>query len=85
VIHYTRKQPAPHREASVVTWGAPNAAEDLRSLGVNVLQFTSFVYDTPDDTSVSTPSVTLHGIVSFFFNVAVIALTVGLVGDAIQN
>jgi len=29
--------------------------------------------------------VTLHGIVSFFFNVTVIALTVGLVGDAIQN
>ena len=30
-------------------------------------------------------TVTLHGIVSFFFNVTVIALTVGLVGDAIQN
>ncbi len=30
-------------------------------------------------------TVTLHGIVSFFFNVAVIALTVGLVGDAIQR
>ena len=30
-------------------------------------------------------TVTLHGIVSFFFNVMVIALTVGLVGDAIQN
>jgi uncharacterized membrane protein len=30
-------------------------------------------------------TVTLHGIVSFFFNVAVIALTVGLVGDAIQS
>jgi uncharacterized membrane protein len=29
--------------------------------------------------------VTVHGIVSFFFNVTVIALTVGLVGDAIQN
>jgi len=29
--------------------------------------------------------VTLHGIVSFFYNVTVIALTVGLVGDAIQN
>jgi uncharacterized membrane protein len=27
----------------------------------------------------------VHGIVSFFFNVTVIALTVGLVGDAIQN
>lgn len=62
MIHYTRRQPAPPRTASVVTWGAPNAQEDLRSLGVNVLQFTSFVHDTPDDTSVSTPSVTLHGI-----------------------
>jgi uncharacterized membrane protein len=30
-------------------------------------------------------TVTVHGIVSFFFNVTVIALTVGLVGDAIQN
>jgi uncharacterized membrane protein len=30
-------------------------------------------------------TVTLHGIVSFFFNVTVIALTVGLVGDAIQS
>jgi uncharacterized membrane protein len=30
-------------------------------------------------------TVTLHGIMSFFFNVTVIALTVGLVGDAIQN
>jgi uncharacterized membrane protein len=30
-------------------------------------------------------TVTLHGILSFFFNVTVIALTVGLVGDAIQN
>ncbi|MGH6825136.1 DUF1345 domain-containing protein [Methyloceanibacter sp.] len=30
-------------------------------------------------------TVTMHGIVSFFFNVTVIALTVGLVGDAIQN
>ena len=30
-------------------------------------------------------TVTLHGIVSFFYNVMVIALTVGLVGDAIQN
>jgi uncharacterized membrane protein len=30
-------------------------------------------------------TVSLHGIVSFFFNVTVIALTVGLVGDAIQN
>jgi len=29
--------------------------------------------------------VTLHGIVSFFFNVMVIALTVGLVVNAIQN
>jgi uncharacterized membrane protein len=26
-----------------------------------------------------------HGIVSFFFNVTLIALTVGLVGDAVQN
>jgi uncharacterized membrane protein len=26
-----------------------------------------------------------HGIVSFMFNVSVIALTVGLVGDAIQR
>ncbi len=30
-------------------------------------------------------TVTVHGIVAFFFNVTVIALTVGLVGDAIQN
>ncbi|MFZ1070795.1 MAG: DUF1345 domain-containing protein, partial [Methyloceanibacter sp.] len=30
-------------------------------------------------------TVTLHGIIAFFFNVTVIALTVGLVGDAIQN
>lgn len=30
-------------------------------------------------------TVTAHGIVAFFFNVTVIALTVGLVGDAIQN
>jgi uncharacterized membrane protein len=30
-------------------------------------------------------TVTVHGIVSFFFNVMVIALTIGLVGDAIQN
>jgi len=30
-------------------------------------------------------TVTVHGIVSFFCNVTVIALTVGLVGDAIQN
>jgi uncharacterized membrane protein len=30
-------------------------------------------------------TVALHGIVSFFFNVTVIALTVGLVGDAIQS
>jgi uncharacterized membrane protein len=29
--------------------------------------------------------VTVHGIVAFFFNVTVIALTVGLVGDAVQN
>lgn len=28
---------------------------------------------------------TAHGIVSFFFNVTLIALTVGLIGDAIQN
>lgn len=28
---------------------------------------------------------TVHGIVAFFFNVTVIALTVGLVGDAVQN
>jgi len=27
----------------------------------------------------------VHSIVSFFFNVTVIALTVGLVGDAIQT
>jgi uncharacterized membrane protein len=30
-------------------------------------------------------TVTLHGIVAFFFNVTVIALTVGLVGDAVQR
>ncbi|MGB6426552.1 MAG: DUF1345 domain-containing protein [Methyloceanibacter sp.] len=30
-------------------------------------------------------TVTAHGMVAFFFNVTVIALTVGLVGDAIQN
>jgi uncharacterized membrane protein len=30
-------------------------------------------------------TVTVHGIVAFLFNVTVIALTVGLVGDAIQN
>jgi uncharacterized membrane protein len=30
-------------------------------------------------------TVTVHGIVAFFFNVTVIALTVGLVGDAVQN
>jgi uncharacterized membrane protein len=30
-------------------------------------------------------TVTVHGIVAFFFNVTMIALTVGLVGDAIQN
>lgn len=30
-------------------------------------------------------TVTVHGIVAFFFNVTVLALTVGLVGDAIQN
>lgn len=30
-------------------------------------------------------TVTLHGIVAFFFNVTVLALTVGLMGDAIQN
>jgi uncharacterized membrane protein len=30
-------------------------------------------------------TVTVHGIVAFFFNVTVIALTVGLVDDAIQN
>ena len=30
-------------------------------------------------------TVTVHGIVAFFFNVTVIALTVGLVGDAIRN
>jgi uncharacterized membrane protein len=30
-------------------------------------------------------TVTVHGIVAFFFNVTVIALTVGLVGDAIQS
>jgi uncharacterized membrane protein len=29
--------------------------------------------------------VTVHGIVAFFFNVTVIALTVGLVGDAMQT
>lgn len=28
---------------------------------------------------------TVHGIVAFFFNVTLIALTVGLVGDAVQN
>ncbi len=30
-------------------------------------------------------TVLAHGIVSFVFNVTVIALTVGLVGDAVQN
>jgi len=30
-------------------------------------------------------TVTVHGVVAFFFNVTVIALTVGLVGDAVQN
>jgi hypothetical protein len=30
-------------------------------------------------------TVTVHDIVAFFFNVTVIALTVGLVGDAVQN
>jgi len=30
-------------------------------------------------------TVTVHGIVAFFFNVTVIALTVGLVGDAVQS
>ena len=30
-------------------------------------------------------TVMAHGIVSFFFNVTLIALTVGLVGDAIQR
>jgi uncharacterized membrane protein len=30
-------------------------------------------------------TVTVHGIVAFFFNVTVIALTVGLVGDAVQT
>jgi uncharacterized membrane protein len=30
-------------------------------------------------------TVMVHGIVSFFFNVTLIALTVGLVGDAVQN
>jgi uncharacterized membrane protein len=30
-------------------------------------------------------TVTVHGIVPFFFNVTVIALTVGLVGDAVQS
>ena len=30
-------------------------------------------------------TVTVHGIVAFFFNVTVIALTVGLVGDAMQT
>jgi uncharacterized membrane protein len=30
-------------------------------------------------------TITVHGVVAFFFNVSVIALTVGLVGDAIQK
>ena len=30
-------------------------------------------------------TVTLHSIVAFFFNVTILALTVGLIGDAIQN
>ena len=37
------------------------------------------------DVEISSKRIRRTGIVSFFFNVMVIALTVGLVGDAIQN
>lgn len=61
MIRYTRKPPAPPRDANVVTWGAPNAEEDLRSLGVQLLNFSSFINDLPDDTSVSVPAKTVSG------------------------
>ena len=33
----------------------------------------------------NSPDSLAHGIISFFFNVTLIALTVGLVGDAVQR
>ena len=37
------------------------------------------------DIEICSKRIRRHGIVSFVFNVTVIALTVGLVGDAVQN
>jgi uncharacterized membrane protein len=86
-LHYAHEYYAKHRKSD-------GGLIFLRDQEPNYWDFVYFAFGIGTATQVSDVevtskairwTVTVHGIVAFFFNVTVLALAVGLAGDALQH